>query len=251
LLAPRSDPIREVFYFPSEGGRLYGSLYAAPGPVRFGIVLIPSIGLEAAQTLDPAHALASAAATWGGAGFVFHPPGTLDSSGDPAALTLNALSHAVIDAAIALRARAPAGGLGLVGFRFGASAATLAAAELDPRTVILLAPVRDPAAAVEAIRRQSARATLGRGSIAEGFGHTLPVALADHGAAGRITGAMAAIADRTVVADFADPPSSNDLPDGTELLVVPGTMTRFRVRWAAHLARAAEPVVRHRMEGLT
>jgi hypothetical protein len=247
LFAPSRDGIRDVFYFPSEGGRLYGSLYAAPGPVRFGVVVAPSIGLEAAQTLNPAHALASAAAAWGGAGLVFHPPGALDSSGDPATLTLDAFSRAVVDAVRALRARAPAARLCLVGFRFGAAAAILAADELNPGAVILLAPVRDPATAVEAIRRESARATLGRGSTAEAFGHTLPVALADHGTADRISGAMASIADRVVVADFADPPSSTELPEGTERLVVPGTMTRFRVRWAAHLARAAEPALRHRL----
>jgi hypothetical protein len=239
--------MRDVFYFPSEAERLYGSLYAAPGPARFGVVVAPSIGLEAAHTLNPAHALASAAAAWGGAGLVFHPPGTLDSSGDPAAMTLDAFSHAVVDAAIALRARAPAAALCLVGFRFGAAAATLAAEELDPKAVILLAPVGDPAAAVAAIRRESARATLGRGSTAEAFGHTLPVALADDGTAERITRAMASTADRIVVADFAAPRDSTELPAGIERLAVPGAMTQFRIRWAAHLARAAEPVLRHRL----
>ena len=247
MLARSSDIRRDVFFFPSQGLRLYGSLYAAPGLVRFGAVVSPSIGLEASQSLDPAHALASAVAELGGAGMVLHPPGSLDSSGDPAELTLDAFTGAVRDAGAELRARETVGDLWLIGFRFGAAAAALAAAELAPSVLTMLSPTRDPAAAIGELRRDAARATLGRGGATDAFGHTLPPALADAGDGVRIESAMEAAAERLIVVDFAEPPG-RPVPAGAEVLVVPGAMGGFRVRWAAHLARAAEPALRRRRD---
>jgi len=246
VFAASSKVQRFVFFFLSRGETLYGSIYAAPHPVRFGVVVAPSIGIEAAQSLDSAHALASGAADLGGAGMVLHPPGSLDSSGDPAALTLDALVGAVCDAAAELRARVPAEDLCLIGFRFGAAATALAAVELDPATVALLAPTPDPAAAIEELRREAARATLGRGAATEAFGHTLPVSFAGAEDRWRIEAAMGSTAERLVVARFAEPPPDG-LPAGAEEIVVPGAISGFRKRWAAHLARAATPAVRRRI----
>src|SRR5262249_24363702 len=152
---------------------------------------------------------------------------------------------AVLDAVVALQGRAPASEVCVVGFRFGAAAAAIAAAELDPALVVLLAPPRDAGEAALELARDSARSTLGRSPTTLGFGHTMPVGFADAGTPRRMASSMRAVAGRLLVAEFADPPT-DALPDGAERLVVPGAMSRFRIRWAAHLARVAEPVVRRR-----
>ncbi|HXJ66723.1 MAG TPA: hypothetical protein VNN79_23440 [Actinomycetota bacterium] len=245
MLASSSDLHRDAFFFASGDATLYGSLVSPPGPVQFGMVVVPSIGPEAAQSLDPAHALASAAAAWGGAGMVVHPPGSLDSTGDAEALTIDAFARAVRDAAGALRARVPFLDLCLVGFRFGAAAALLAAGKLEPSLVVALAPTPDPSAAVEELRRDSERATFGRGGDAA-FGHSVPRSIGGADAPGRIAAAMARMGSRLVVVRFTEPPMEG-LPAAATDVVVPGTLGRFRIRWASHLARPAESAIEERM----
>jgi hypothetical protein len=58
---------------------------------------------------------------------------------------------------------------------------------------------------------------------------------------------MEGIGGRLIVVEFEEPPRTERIPAGAERLVVAGAMGRYRVRWAVHLARAAEPALRRRM----
>ena len=137
------DLRREVFWFPSGGEDLFGSLYASHQPEGGPALLVcPTVGREFDPLIDLSHSIAARAAV-GGCGLVFAPEGHGDSSGDPAASTISRLSASACDAALALRARTGAEATVLVGARLGAAVAVAAARRLGARRLVLIQPSFD------------------------------------------------------------------------------------------------------------
>ena len=66
---------------------MYAALYAPETADPDGVVICPSWGADVALAIDASHRLASTLAEHGVAVALYHPPGHLDSSGDPRDVT--------------------------------------------------------------------------------------------------------------------------------------------------------------------
>lgn len=136
---------REVFYFPSRGVELYGSLYrAAETTLPFGLVVCGSWGVEADRSDPLVRSVALKTARLGGAAIVFHYPGYGDSFGDSAAVGLADLTQAAIDAGAEAERRCPGRSWTFAGFMFGAAIACLAQRRAAADRLLLVQPVLRP-----------------------------------------------------------------------------------------------------------
>jgi alpha-beta hydrolase superfamily lysophospholipase len=168
--------VRSVLFFPCGREQLYGSLYAAERPSgRTALILCPSWGHEMAELVELSHALARGMARLGGAGFVFHPPGHGDSTGELDLIGMSDLVEGAEAAARTAGAVAPGFDWALAGIRLGASVAALAAARGSGSVVALIQPVLDPPAYFDELRRFSRRLSPGGepGERSMVFGHPL------------------------------------------------------------------------------
>jgi pimeloyl-ACP methyl ester carboxylesterase len=227
--------LREVAFIGSGEARVYASLYgpAAEGPSH-GAVICSSWGAEVALTIDASHRLASTLAEGGTACVLHHPPGHLDSWGDPREITVQDLVDAAVASAALLRERFDLARISLIGFGLGGAVAALAARKVDASSVFLLEPALDPAAFFAELQRAGARAALGRGARESPFGHALPDAIPGQEVTARVAQALAG---RVAVAFRFVSSARTPLPGGVEEIVVPGS--RAGRRWPQRLA---EPV---------
>jgi hypothetical protein len=241
---------REVFFFGSGGVDLYGSLFAAARPSRrYGVLAFSSWGVEADRSDPLARFVALAMARHGGAGMVFHYPGYGDSYGDLAALTLDDLSRAAVDASAEASRRCPDLDWIFAGFMFGASVACLAQAAGAAEHLLLVQPELRPGDYFERLSHSrgplapgpSPRQMMEAGSTpGMAYGYPIPRRIA--GEAGETDAAVAAALTafggggavvRHVLDDEPDP-----APERLERIEVPGAW-RFGSQNHPELAGAA------------
>lgn len=234
---------REVFFFPSGGVELYGSLYASAAPTReFGVVVCGSWGAEADRSDPMAHDIALATARLGGAGLVFHYPGFGDSYGDLAAVTTDALVTAAADAAAEAARRSAATEWLLAGYTFGASIACLARPLVDARGLLLLQPALRPSAYFERLTRRAGPRGPGAGKARIAFGYPIPERIVDRGAVAdaAVEAALAEYQGGGAAIRYEAPVDQAPfpLPETLEQIAVPGRW-RFGARYQHELLAAA------------
>jgi hypothetical protein len=219
-----------VFYFPSGGLELYGSLYVPLSEARqHGIVICGSWGVEADRTYGMLRELALASARLGIAAMVFHYPGQGDSLGITRDSTLADLTQSTIDAAAEASRRRQVEWI-FVGLRIGALPAARAASADESRRVLLIQPSLDPSAYFAELATSARRARLGV-AAAEGvvFGYAVPPAVHDD------RDPMGEVASRGPLAGaivrYAGPTPVDPVLHSLELIERPG---RWRFQHAHH-----------------
>ncbi|MFL5799239.1 MAG: hypothetical protein ACJ77A_15070 [Actinomycetota bacterium] len=240
-----ADPgiLRQVTFLQSGSNRVYASLYVPETTDGVAVLICPSWGAEVALAVDASHRLAWTLAEQGVACTLYHPPGHLDSTGDPSDVSVDDLVAAAVDSSVLLREHCRDGELRLVGIGLGASVAALAAARLGAHSLVLVEPEVDPAAFFQGLRRAGARASLRQGDRDAPFGHAVPRALPGRELTTRVAGALAALQGRVTAFRFASS-SPTPLPPGIETIDLPGGRTGRR--WAR---RFVEPVASFLVEG--
>jgi pimeloyl-ACP methyl ester carboxylesterase len=168
---------REVFFLPSHGAELYGSVYA---PVSLaepstGIVFCNSWGFEGNQASRIVHLTSLAFARAGGVAFNFHYPGFGDSTGDFERATIDALADAAVDAAHVAAHRYPETRWVLAGLMLGASIASLAADRgAQAERLLFVQPALRPERYFARLERASRR-SIGQPPPVEGFAYGYPL----------------------------------------------------------------------------
>jgi hypothetical protein len=232
---------REVFFFPSSGEDLYGSLYASLDRRHsYGLVICSSWGVEADRSQGLSHSLARSMAASGGAALVFHYPGYGDSTGDVASVTMDDLADAVVHATAEASKRHRGANWILVGMMFGASVAALALREAEVRYLLLIQPALDPGAYLRDLVRMARRARLGVGEEAGfAFGYPVPANIihADSGLASLVKTRLAGFHGRSGIIQYSSPSGAAALDD-FQHITVPGTWT-FGAKHHPELRRAA------------
>lgn len=194
------------FFHGAEGQRLFTVLYEPAGRARLGVVACPAWGADGSKMLVWSHQLAHDLAALGILTAVFNWPGTEDSEGDLDSVDLDTLVQSATDTITACAQRADVPAWGLLGLRFGAGPAAVAAAGTNASHLVLVQPVLDPAAHFVEIERSSRRAQL-RSATPEhwAFGHPHPAGLRERGHATTITNALRAFAGRGAVIQYRRP----------------------------------------------
>jgi hypothetical protein len=234
---------REVFFFPSEGVRLYGSLYASAAPTRpLGVVVCGSWGVEAERSGRLAHGLALSAARQGGAGLVFHYPGFGDSYGDAAGVTMEGLAAAAADARAEAERRSGASDWFLAGFTFGAAVACMAQSLTRARGLLLLQPALSPSAYLADLGKRARRSFSETSGAGMAFGYPLPERLvsSSRAADAAVERALSLFRGDGVAIRYEAPTAQEPiaLPESIERLAIPGTL-RFGAMDQPHMARTA------------
>src|SRR6476469_1290371 len=115
LVQHRSGVWHGSMFFPSGADQLYAAVYTPDKQCRLAVVICPGWGAETTRLNQWYHRLAHDLATSGIATLVPHWPGTNDSDGDAATVTLDRLVATVVDARPVLVDRAGTDRVGLVG----------------------------------------------------------------------------------------------------------------------------------------
>jgi alpha/beta superfamily hydrolase len=133
----------EPFYFPGEGGQLYGCLHRpAGGEAALKVaVIVPPLGHEYENAHRGLRVLAERLSRQGMAALRFDLSGLGDSAGDPSTVDPAAWDGDVDRALRAARRRSGASDIVLVGLRFGALLAARAASRRRPEGLVLWQPV--------------------------------------------------------------------------------------------------------------
>lgn len=232
---------REVFFFPSRGQKLYGSLYrAASISRRDGIVICPSWGVEADRSNRLMHGLAFGIAEMGGVAMTFHYPGYGDSEGDLADATMESLATAAGDALDEAQRRVPERDWMLAGFTVGASVACLAQHDRAGCGLLLLQPALRPGSYFREIARKAKRASFGEDLERLAFGYPAPNAMLDRAdeSNAAVETALAEFNSEGFAAAYAMPEPPDLLPESFQRVAVPGTW-RFGARSQPGLHSAA------------
>ncbi len=142
------------FFFPTDGGQLFGVFHEAPPSARPSIVLCPPF-LE--EKLWAHRVLVSAARTLAQEGYPvlrFDCRGSGDSAGAFSSTTLETVQADVRSAIEQVRVLADRQTVSLIGVRFGAAIASLVAEEMpDVRELVLWAPILDGARYMQELLR--------------------------------------------------------------------------------------------------
>lgn len=204
------------FFFDSRGERLYASLYTPPAgrPVRLGVLLCQSWGMDGRYWIEWINRVAHDLAVHGAAAVVPHWPGTLDSEGDPHAASWDRLVEAGIDTVQAVADRTAVPGWGVLGVRIGAPAAVLLTPALQASHLVLVQPDLDPAHYFERLERGARRGTFMGPSGPPGwaYSHPNPPGLRDPAGAGRVQAALDAFAGEGAVVRYRRPKDGVTLP---------------------------------------
>jgi alpha-beta hydrolase superfamily lysophospholipase len=244
---------REVFFFPSDGVRLYGSLYAAASPgSSLGVLLCGSWGFEGDLASRLLHPLALSVARAGGSAALFHYPGTGDSYGDLGDATMEGLARSAANALRESARRRPGTRWILAGTMLGASVACLVAEECPQvERLLLVQPALRPSAYFARLERTSRRA-IGELGSRRGFAHGYPLPAPMLESAARADAAVAAALGRFrgpgAAVAHAAPAAIERLPERFERVRVPGTW-RFGAKNLAGLAGAAGEWLRPLIRG--
>jgi hypothetical protein len=257
---------REVFFFPSSGTELYGSLYAAAEPSRpFGVVACGSWGVEADRSDPLVRSVAIGMAKLGGAGLVFHYPGYGDSYGDPSAVEPIDFCEAARDAVAEATRRRPEFTWILAGFMLGASVACLAQGTAGLDTLLLVQPALRPSAYFARFAEGTGPLAIGSGRIPSGaqrksamevgstpgfaYGYPVPANAARCDA--EVVTALEAFDGRAVVIRHAKPEDLDPAAERFEQIVVPGAwrfgaqnhprLAEASVEWLDRSTRETEP----------
>lgn len=227
---------REVFFFPSGGVELYGSLYvAAELSHPWGLVACGSWGVEADRTDPLVRSAVLGLTRLGGAGMIFHYPGYGDSNGDPAGVGLTDLSDAAADALAEAARRRPDVGWFFAGFMVGAAVACLARRSADVNRLLLVQPSLRPGDYFRRLgkRRQplapgpSPKQMMEAGPTPEiAYGYPVPqrIVTAAEEADRASAAALASFSgDGAVVHHEKPPPAETEWPPGLKRIEVPGT----------------------------
>ena len=140
----RDDGGTEEVEFFGDRGLLFGCRHVPAGPVRAGLVVCPPILADFGANYQREVRLGRQLAAAGVVVQRFHPRGAGQSDGDGADLTLDSMIADTMAAVTHLRERSPVETVAVMGTRFGALAASAAAAELDEAPVVLWEPTTDP-----------------------------------------------------------------------------------------------------------
>lgn len=217
---------REVFFFRDGGVELYGSLYAAePMSHPLGVTICNSWGIEGDQANRLVHPLALAAAREGGAGLVFHYPGSGDSQGDPERVTMGAMADAAIAALREGERRLPGSAWMLAGLMLGASVAALALERARPEALLLAQPALRPSEYFEGLERRAKRiAALTRSGEETVFGYSPSAALLSSAleADAEVAAAIARFERRGAVVRYSSPKGTDGVPEGFERIEIDG-----------------------------
>lgn len=247
---------REVFFFPSAGAEIYGSIYApaSPAPASPGVVLCNSWGYEASVGGRTMHQLSLATAQAGGVALNFHCPGFGDSQGDPQTTTMEEMSLAAADAAGEASRRYPGRRWILAGLRLGASVAALAAARRpDVEHLLLIQPALRPGHYFDRLERASKRA-LGSGAPppAPGFAYGYPLAPAMLESAtpadAAVAAALAGFEGRGAVVKHEAPATPDEAPERFERVIAPGPW-RFAAKDDPSLVESAATWIGRHVQG--
>jgi hypothetical protein len=140
-----------------------------PTAPRQGVVVLPHWGHDGRFLLEWCHRLTFGVAKLGGCGLLVHWPGSEDSEGDTAEVTVDQLVQAVLSALRTGRERFPEVPWSLAGIRLGATLASIASAQAGVHKVALVQPEFDPVSYFKAVERR-ARLNWARGAPHRGWG---------------------------------------------------------------------------------
>jgi hypothetical protein len=242
---------REVFFFPSRGVRLYGSIYApASPPAPFGVLFCNSWGFEANQAGRIVHSVSIAVARAGGVAVHFHYPGFGDSQGDFEAMTVDVMADAAVDAVAEASRRCSGTRWALAGLMLGASVAGLAAARGAAAELLLVQPALRPGRYFARLERASKRSLGGAApEPAPGFayGYPLPPATIDSApeADAAVEAALAGFEGEGTIVSYEKPEEIEGAPERFEQVRAPGSW-RFGSRDNPELSRATAAWLRRR-----
>jgi alpha/beta superfamily hydrolase len=121
----------EQFFFGDGSERLFGTFTGPNGRARTGLVFCPPFGEEMVATYARFARWSKELADRGIAVLRYHPRGTGESDGSSAEFTLASAAEDAATAVRWLRKRADVDRVGILGLRFGASAAVCASAQAD------------------------------------------------------------------------------------------------------------------------
>jgi len=209
----------------SGGERLYAASYLPKREPVVGVVLCPSWGVESARQVDWTHRFAHDLASRGAAAVLVQWPGTEDSEGDPAAVTVDRLVEAGVDTSNALLARCGPTPLCVVGTRVGAAPAVLIADAFEGSSLVLVQPELDLPTYFAEQERMSRRGRLGAGSAPDwAFGWPAPRGLRRDEDHERVVDALRGLGRRATVVRYRRRPEHAD-PDGARVVRVWGEWT--------------------------
>ncbi|MGC1852022.1 MAG: hypothetical protein WA687_06245 [Solirubrobacterales bacterium] len=234
---------REVFFFPSQGVELYGSVYAPASPTESppGVVFCNSWGFEANQASRIVHLASLSFARAGGVAFNFHYPGFGDSAGDFERATVDVLASAAVDAARVAVHRYPQTRWVLGGLMLGASIASLAADRGAPaERLLFIQPALRPERYFARLERASRR-SIGWPPPVEGFayGYPLSSAVLDSAAAAdaAVDASLSRFRGEGTIVRYAEPTEIEGVPERFNQYVTEGVW-RFGAKEYLELIRA-------------
>lgn len=243
------DLRREVFFFPSQGVDLFGSIYAppAPGTPPLGVVFCNSWGHEGNQASRIVHWVSLSVALAGGVAVNFHYPGFGDSGGDAGGTTIDVLASASLDAIQEAERRYPETRWVLAGLMFGASVAALAADRgARAEHLLLVQPALRPAQYFARLERVSRR-SIGQPPPVDGFafGYPLSPALLNSASTANpaVEAALNQFAGGGMVIRYEKPTEIEGVPASFDHVCVPGAW-RFGIEETPELIRATSKWLR-------
>jgi exosortase A-associated hydrolase 2 len=119
------------FFFGEDGERRYGVYSRPSGPARVGLIFSPPLGEEMISTYARIARWAKDLAGRGIAVMRYHPRGTGESDGGSVDFTLKSAAEDAAAAVKWMRQHGNVDRVGILGLRFGASAAVYAEAQAD------------------------------------------------------------------------------------------------------------------------
>lgn len=245
---------REVFFFPSQGVQLFGSVYATAAPAPpLGVLICNSWGYEGNLASRLVHPISIAMARAGGVAVNFHYPGFGDSEGEWEATTMESMASAAVDALGEASRRYPDTRWIVAGLMLGASVACLAVgAGASAGELMLIQPALCPGRYLARLRRVSKRPLGGPvPGPAPGFafGYPLSQAALDSATASddAVEAALVAFDGQGAIIRYAKPAAIPGVPDCFEQVCAPGSW-RFGSRDNPALAGAAADWLRQRAD---